>query len=160
MNLEGNFISSLENGTLSVLRNSLKQLSIGNHNSLNDIFDEISQLKELEVGIKSYENLNALENFKGTFKRNMKRIYIARPFFNLKMRPKKSSDNRCAYKPKSIYQVLDMGRADGITNITDGTFGELNKLEKLLLPECSLTVIHKNTFQGLTKLTEVNAVLI
>ncbi|VIO97270.1 Leucine Rich Repeat family protein [Brugia malayi] len=100
LNLEGNFISSLENGTLSVLRNSLKQLSIGNHNSLNDIFDEISQLKELEV--------------------------------------------------------LDMGRADGITNITDGTFGELNKLEKLLLPECSLTVIHKNTFQGLTKLTELD----
>ncbi|VDM19074.1 unnamed protein product [Wuchereria bancrofti] len=91
LNLEGNFISSLENGTLSVLRNSLKKLSIGNHNSLNDIFNEISQLKELEV--------------------------------------------------------LDMGRADGITNITDGTFGELNKLEKLLLPECSLTFIHKNTFQ-------------
>uniref|UniRef100_A0AAF5RWX3 Leucine Rich Repeat family protein n=1 Tax=Wuchereria bancrofti TaxID=6293 RepID=A0AAF5RWX3_WUCBA len=100
LNLEGNFISSLENGTLSVLRNSLKKLSIGNHNSLNDIFNEISQLKELEV--------------------------------------------------------LDMGRADGITNITDGTFGELNKLEKLLLPECSLTFIHKNTFQGLTKLTELD----
>ncbi|VDK61958.1 unnamed protein product [Onchocerca ochengi] len=100
LNLEGNFIASLENGTLSVLRNSLKKLSIGNHNSLSDIFDEISQLKEL--------------------------------------------------------QVLDMGRADGITNITQGIFKGLNKLEKLLLPGCSLTVIHKDTFQGLTKLTELD----
>ncbi|VDO35486.1 unnamed protein product [Onchocerca flexuosa] len=100
LNLEGNFIASLETGTLSVLRNSLKKLSIGNHNSLSDIFDEISQLKEL--------------------------------------------------------QVLDLGRADGITNITQGIFRELNKLEKLLLPGCSLTVIHKDTFQGLTKLTELD----
>uniref|UniRef100_A0A8R1Y104 LRRCT domain-containing protein n=1 Tax=Onchocerca volvulus TaxID=6282 RepID=A0A8R1Y104_ONCVO len=100
LNLEGNFIASLENGTLSVLRNSLKKLSIGNHNSLSDIFDEISQLKEL--------------------------------------------------------QVLDMGRADGITNITQGIFKGLNKLEKLLLPGCSLTVIHKDTFQGLMKLTELD----
>ncbi|VBB25289.1 unnamed protein product [Acanthocheilonema viteae] len=100
LNLEGNFISLLENGTLSILRNSLKKLSIGKHNSFNDIFKEISQLKEL--------------------------------------------------------QVLDMGRADGITDLTEGIFGELSKLEKLLLPGCSLTVIHKNTFQGLIKLTELD----
>ncbi|KAM3721428.1 Leucine-rich repeats and immunoglobulin-like domains protein [Dirofilaria immitis] len=100
LNLEGNFISSLEKGTLSVLRNSLKKLSIGNHNSFSDILHEISELKEL--------------------------------------------------------QVLDMGRADGITNITEGIFEGLNKLEKLLLPGCSLTVIHKNTFQGLTKLKELD----
>uniref|UniRef100_A0A0R3RTF8 LRRCT domain-containing protein n=1 Tax=Elaeophora elaphi TaxID=1147741 RepID=A0A0R3RTF8_9BILA len=100
LNLEGNFISSLENGTLSILRSSLKKLSIGNHNSFNDIFDEISQLKEL--------------------------------------------------------QVLDLGRADGITDIREGIFGEMSKLEKLLLPGCSLTVIHKNTFQGLIKLTELD----
>lgn len=55
LNLEGNFISSLENGTLLVLRNSLKRLRIGNHNSFNNIFDEISQLKELQV--QSYEDL-------------------------------------------------------------------------------------------------------
>lgn len=53
-----------------------------------------------------------------------------------------------------------MGRADGITNITEGIFGGLSKLEKLLLPECSLTIIHKNTFQGLIKLTEVNVIFI
>lgn len=53
-----------------------------------------------------------------------------------------------------------MGRADGITNITQGTFEGLSKLEKLLLPGCSLTVIHKNTFQGLTKLIEVNVLFI
>ncbi|CAG9537760.1 unnamed protein product [Cercopithifilaria johnstoni] len=100
LNLEGNFISSLENGTLSILRNSLKKLNIGNHNSFNDIFNEISQLKEL--------------------------------------------------------QVLDMGGTDGITNITEGIFGGLSKLEKLLLPGCSLTVIRKNTFQGLIKLTELD----
>ncbi|MCP9260950.1 BMA-LRON-9 [Dirofilaria immitis] len=57
---------------------------------------------------------------------------------------------------KGTLSVLDMGRADGITNITEGIFEGLNKLEKLLLPGCSLTVIHKNTFQGLTKLKELD----
>uniref|UniRef100_A0A915PZU5 Leucine-rich repeat-containing N-terminal plant-type domain-containing protein n=1 Tax=Setaria digitata TaxID=48799 RepID=A0A915PZU5_9BILA len=101
LNLEGNFISSLENGTLLALRNSLKKLSFGNHNFVGDsIFDEISQLSEL--------------------------------------------------------QVLDMDRADGITDIAQGTFERMNKLEKLLLPGCSLTIIHRNTFRGLTKLTELD----
>ncbi|VDM95734.1 unnamed protein product, partial [Thelazia callipaeda] len=101
LNLEGNFISSLEKGALSTLRNSLHILSYGSHNFVNDsIFEEISQLNEL--------------------------------------------------------QVLDMNNADGITDIAPGTFLGLSKLEKLLLAGCSLTAIHNETFQGLTKLTELD----
>lgn len=49
-----------------------------------------------------------------------------------------------------------MEKADGITSIPQGAFRELNKLEKLLLSGCSLTVIQKDTLQGLTQLKEVS----
>ncbi|VDK29733.1 unnamed protein product [Gongylonema pulchrum] len=108
LDLESNFIASLEDGTLAALRDTLTKLSFGGHNFVNgSVFEQISQLSELRM-------LN------------------------------------------NDYQVLDMEQADGITSIPTGVFQKLNKLEKLLLPGCSLTVIHNDTFQGLTSLKELD----
>ncbi|VDK83649.1 unnamed protein product [Litomosoides sigmodontis] len=91
---------------------------------------------------------------------HLQELYITE--CNLEQFPRTAIQNLTKLKTLSLAYnkltrlVLDMGRADGITNITEGIFGGLSKLEKLLLPGCSLTIIHKNTFQGLIKLTELD----
>ncbi|VDN50036.1 unnamed protein product [Dracunculus medinensis] len=53
-------------------------------------------------------------------------------------------------------KILDLSKADGILEIPNGLFAELNKLETLLMIGCSLTKINNGTFQGLHNLIELD----
>ncbi|VDK46967.1 unnamed protein product [Anisakis simplex] len=101
LNLAGNFIASMEEGTLAQINKSLEVLILGEHNFINEsIFNEIAQLRNLKV--------------------------------------------------------LDLSKADGISEFPVGIFEKLTKLEKLLLMGCSLTTITNQTFRGLNNLIELD----
>uniref|UniRef100_A0A9J2PCT8 LRRCT domain-containing protein n=1 Tax=Ascaris lumbricoides TaxID=6252 RepID=A0A9J2PCT8_ASCLU len=124
LNLAGNFINSMEEGTLGQISDTLETFIIGEHNFINEsIFNEIAQLHNVKVG-----DFLKITHF---LYRGVRIDYLT-------------------------LQMLDLSKADGISDFPDGMFEQLINLQRLNLMGCSLTTITNQTFRGLNNLTELD----